>query len=46
MLCVVNGFGYVWSGGVVGYFYSDLKGLDVFWMIWVFVVREFKGWVG
>lgn len=40
-LCLVNGLGHAWSGGVAGWSYSDPKGPDASRMIWAFVAKQF-----
>jgi poly(hydroxyalkanoate) depolymerase family esterase len=40
-LCVVNGLGHAWSGGVPGLPYSDPKGPDASRMAWTFIQKQF-----
>lgn len=40
-LCLVNGLGHAWSGGVASWSYSDPKGPDAARMIWTFVAKQF-----
>lgn len=40
-LCLVNGLGHAWSGGVASWSYSDPKGPDASRMIWAFVAKQF-----
>lgn len=40
-LCVVQGLGHAWSGGVASQAYSDPKGPDASRMIWSFAAKQF-----